>query len=110
VRGAAVLLHAFESPGEYFLHILSNWCLPEAAGALSVRSMGRGTVLRGIALLLLGPNQPKNDRCLTFTIETSLARGRKTGKKRGVNARGAKSGSSFISQQRRNIAGEIVLS
>jgi len=23
-------VRAFESPGEYFLHILSNWCLREA--------------------------------------------------------------------------------
>ena len=51
------------------------------------------------------PNQPKSDRCLTSTIETSLPRGRKTGKKRGVDVRGAKSGSSFISQERRTREG-----
>lgn len=50
------------------------------------------------------PNQPKNDRCLTFTIETSLPRSRRTGKKRAAE-RGATLGSSFISQQRRTHEG-----
>lgn len=51
------------------------------------------------------PNQPKNDRCLTFTIETSLPRGRRTRKTQAVEARGAKSGSPFISQERRTHEG-----
>jgi len=41
---------------------------------------GEGAVVTGIALLLPAPNQPKNDRFLTFTIEVSLPRGRRTRK------------------------------
>jgi len=31
---AQMMVRAFEFPGEYFLHILSIWCLPKSSGAV----------------------------------------------------------------------------
>jgi len=39
-----------------------------------------GANLTAIGLKRLRPNQPENDTCLAFTIDTSLPRGRRTGK------------------------------
>ena len=42
-----MIVRAFESPGESFLHILSTSCLPEAAGAVTViYGSRRGSAVR----------------------------------------------------------------
>ncbi len=35
-HGSVTKVRAFESPGEYFLHILSSWCLPESVRSARV--------------------------------------------------------------------------
>ena len=45
--GAAMMVRAFESRGEYFLHILSIWCLPSVVGSRgrSGQSRARSTLV-----------------------------------------------------------------
>ena len=61
--------HAFESPGEYFLHILSNWCSPEPSrGVLSSRKQEKSHPARALPFLWLG--------CVTLTLSSSSAKWR----------------------------------